>query len=382
MEENRTPEEINEAHEYEPLNLLDLFFRPRKFFERTVKKGKMSYLLIATFIYGLASAIDRFDFQLMRSGSGRSELFADLAQNWAAFWAAVFFLGLISSFLVWIFGGWWYRKRLQFAGADEPDIIEARYVYIYSSFIYSAPYLLLTIIYTFTFESYYQAYHSEELWSTLLLLFLFGSLFTSYRGATTVFSLSKWKARVWFIILPAIFYIFTIGVFGFLFNMIENEKFISDQVIGEERIVAAADSSFFVKLPEEWSKLQGISPGALLEAGRPDEGPLVMVDYTDRDSSALIPLQELAGIVASNYMMELGGGTVDTFATINGLNYNYAARNMNLNFEGEEQSIVLIILEGKTRFYSITSYMGNQITPEKEMELIEFLRSFEEMEKR
>ena len=38
------------------------------------------------------------------------------------------------------------------------------------------------------------------------MIFLFLSIFVGYIGVITRFDVVKWKARVWFVIIPTIFY--------------------------------------------------------------------------------------------------------------------------------------------------------------------------------
>ena len=210
-----------------PSNLINLFIRPRIFFSSQLAFGKTPYLLFVTLCFGMSNVIDRIDSNLMKAefaptNSSTAELWVGIAQSWITFWLVVLIMGAISGFFVWWIGGWWYKMRLIWSGADKPKKDQARYVYIYSSFIFTGPIFLTTLLYTMLYPNYLVAYAEDVIFSSIILILLFYSIFVSYQGATTVFKIVKWKAILWFITLPILFYLVLLGAIGYLFSVAGN----------------------------------------------------------------------------------------------------------------------------------------------------------------
>jgi hypothetical protein len=67
------------------------------------------------------------------------------------------------------------------------------------------------------FPNYEAAWHADEFWTSIVIIFAFWSCITSYTAVTSVFSLSLWKARVWFLFLPIAVYAASIGAVAALY---------------------------------------------------------------------------------------------------------------------------------------------------------------------
>jgi len=203
-------------------DLLDLFTRPRVFFAANIDLGESKFLIPVVWVLGISAQMDRVDTEIFRSEMGESRALWDLLEPlingpWHWFWLFCLGLGMLSGAIIYWIGGWWYRVRLRFSGApEETETAAPRHVYCWSSLVVALPYVLLVIGYTVAYPSYAAAYHSGELVSSVLPLLIFWSVVVSYVGATTRFSLSGWKPRLWFLILPALFYLVLIGAFVFL----------------------------------------------------------------------------------------------------------------------------------------------------------------------
>lgn len=195
--------------------VIDLFFQPRKFFSDLSILMQTKYVVPVTWVFGLSQAIDKIDQEMIKkdinSSSGRSEFITPFIDTWINYWGFVLLYGTISAVFLWWVGGWWYRIRLEWAGAKDPDHRLARVIYIYASFVVAAPMVILALIQTINYDNYIQAYYSDELWSIIIIIFPFWSLITSYIGIRTTFEVSKWKARTWFIILPGLLYLLIFG---------------------------------------------------------------------------------------------------------------------------------------------------------------------------
>jgi hypothetical protein len=189
-----------------PKLLAWLLFRPSRLFaDLTPLKAKPMWIIVA-WIAGVAFAIDRTDVVMMRSeltGRSGSSLALD---SWVSFWPFILIVGAVHGMLVWLIGGWWYRVRLKWSGDPSADPFSARIVFTYTTLITAVPALLVTVIYTFVYESYRAAWNSDEAWSSLLLIFLVWEFVASYKGVRSAFAVSKWKARFWFLIMPLAFF--------------------------------------------------------------------------------------------------------------------------------------------------------------------------------
>ena len=197
-----------------PRNVLKLFLRPGEFFSgRLALEEPVNYFIVA-WIVGIAGAVGRFDQQLLRPEP--KQLFVLVSKSWILFWLFVLVAGAIGSVGIWWIGGWWYHVRIRWSGCKEPDKTLARLVYIYSSLVQAGPSVLLTLIWTFYFANYYEAFGADELVSVVILIFPFWSIACSYIGVRTRFEVETWKAFIWFVILPAIVFIVAFGLIAYM----------------------------------------------------------------------------------------------------------------------------------------------------------------------
>jgi hypothetical protein len=107
--------------------------------------------------------------------------------------------------------------RVRWSGVAAPDRRLARLVMAYSAFVHSAPLVVATAISTFFFASYAEAFDADESYSLVLLAFPFWSAVTSYSGVRSVFGVSGWRPRLWFLILPCLLYLVAFGVLAAVF---------------------------------------------------------------------------------------------------------------------------------------------------------------------
>jgi hypothetical protein len=200
-----------------PQHLVDVFLKPTRFFSSQLGLGKTPYVVFVTWCYGIASAVDRIDQELLRAELGRPkpgwEAWGPLVvESWAGYWALVLAMGAISGLFLWWLGGWWYRLRLKWAGDPDPDKKLARLVYVYSSFVWSGPAITAALGETLAFSNYLEAWNSEQPYTLALLIFPLWSVVTSYLGAKTIFNVSPWGVRIWFLVLPMGLYLLAFGL--------------------------------------------------------------------------------------------------------------------------------------------------------------------------
>ena len=205
---------------------LDLFVRPSRFFAAHAALARTPLLLLVCWVYGMANVIDRIGFETAKAQSrGYGASFARaFGDDWLIYWAWVMGIGVADVALVWLLGGWWYRKRLGFAGVASPDKRTAKVVYLYASFVWAAPALLSEVAVTLRYPNYLAASKANTMWSLLLVVPLFWSFAVSYRGVRAVFPVDPRKARLWFLILPCVTGVIAIvATFGVLMALLLSE---------------------------------------------------------------------------------------------------------------------------------------------------------------
>ena len=205
-----------------PRHLIDLFFRPRRFFTGQLALGKTPYAVLVAWCYGASDTLDQLDQNLLRAEFGRprpgwDQLAPYVVDSWLGVWALLLVFGGLSGVILWWLGGWWFAIRLRWSGAPNPDRRLARLVMMYSGFVFSGPAVALAVFYTVSYGSYAEAFASDELFSVALVVFPFWSVAASYTGARAVFGVAGWRPRIWFLILPILLYVVVLGVFATLF---------------------------------------------------------------------------------------------------------------------------------------------------------------------
>jgi hypothetical protein len=201
-----------------------LFFQPSEFFRR-VDLDHRWWFLSALLIAGISSASGRVDQNLIREELGQArpgwdQLAPYLVDSWLTFWVFILVTATMYAAFYWYVGGWWYKVRLKWSGASDPDARTARLVMVTAAVVLGLPTVLLLVAQTVVFPSYRVAWESDEFLSAALLIFPFWSVYTSYRGVRTRFDVAKWKSRVWFLILPSLVFVFAFGVIVVLYALL------------------------------------------------------------------------------------------------------------------------------------------------------------------
>lgn len=192
-------------------DLLDLYVRPSRFFASRQPFRAETALLAVAWIVGINSAMGRLEQRMIRADVGGRAVSEFIVSSWIGFWVTIILSGLLAAVFLWHLGTWWYRVRLRWSGVVEPDRHRARVVYLYSGLVWAAPALLTQVVDSFRFRDYQESWNNESMIPLLLLVFPFWSFVVSYRGVRTVFDAHRGPALWWFVIAPAIIFLFVVG---------------------------------------------------------------------------------------------------------------------------------------------------------------------------
>ena len=208
---------------FSPGYLTRIFLDARWFFSPEAALGKQVNLAITCWIIGTSIAITRLEQQLIRAELGTSNLNLNLFElilQWHIFWPLALALGLLGGWVFWFIGGWWFRLRIKFSGAPNPDPRMSRLVMVYAGLVSAIPHLAFVLWWTLIFENYLTAYAQDFVLTLVLYSLSFWELFSAYRGVRTLFAVDRWRARLWFIILPALLYLTTFGLVALIFALL------------------------------------------------------------------------------------------------------------------------------------------------------------------
>lgn len=186
--------------------LRDLYLAPQRFF-RTVRLDGHPAWLGAAWICGVSAAMDKVDQQALKADLNSQSMSNPIGDSWLYYWLLVLFIGTAWAAFRWYVGGWWYTKRLEWSRVDEVDPRTAYLTYTWAGLVVALPAILAGIALTMLYPSYRVAWEEETWLSTAVTGFLFWSIFTSWRGANTVFGARGIRSYLWFLILPAVLYV-------------------------------------------------------------------------------------------------------------------------------------------------------------------------------
>jgi hypothetical protein len=208
-----------------PARLLELLLTPRTYFANRGFLQDQRAVMIAAYVAGVSGAIDRIDQKMvrldLRGQTGSADAFISwIAESWLHYWTLALGAGLISAAFIWHLGGWWFKKRVHWSGAADATPHDARRVNILQQLVFTGPAVALGVAQTVLYQNYGEAWNSDSLTGMLVVAMLLWSCWTAYCGVTTVFPVKKSKARIWFLILPVIFYLMVLGVFTALYAML------------------------------------------------------------------------------------------------------------------------------------------------------------------
>jgi len=185
-----------------------LLFRPKKFFAgMTASPSDKNELALLAFSSGLAASLSRAGFNAITGNAALGN------QSWLVHWLVCLWSGIISALLVYWVGAAWYRFRLRLAGTKDADIFLVRRVYLSAGQIVAIPIILKTVIDTFVHDTPLAASVADPTWQNrMYILFPIWSSIVGFIGVRSVFRTRWFRAAIWFLVLPAFFYLAAIGM--------------------------------------------------------------------------------------------------------------------------------------------------------------------------
>lgn len=192
-----------------------LYFRPVKFFREFVVEHLWFTTAVAALLYGMSGAIGRLHSSMMRGSVSSRTQWA--FQSWGTYFTVAITAGIFGACIYFLLGGWWYRVRLLWSGAENPDRTLARRVYVYASTVHALPVVLSAVWEATQYASPTAAFNAPAMvWSYVLMIMPFWSTIVSYIGVRTVFKVRGFRPTLWFLILPMLVYIVAyVGVMNF-----------------------------------------------------------------------------------------------------------------------------------------------------------------------
>ncbi len=169
-----------------------------KFAKDNLVTANPKYLLLAIWVLGIGSAIDRL------SSSDSS--------SWGEVWAIAIFGGILAGAIAYYIGGWFYHVRVGWSKGTGA-INTSRNIYTFSSLPISVVAIGSLVFNQMAYGSdYFDSYYSDAssvdvIFALLSLIAIAYSIYISYRAVRDVMNTEKGRSIWWFVVAPAIFYV-------------------------------------------------------------------------------------------------------------------------------------------------------------------------------
>ncbi len=177
--------------------LVYLYLRPRKFFAQFIHDHLPPLTALCAWMMGFASAYERVEARML-TGKLPPQF-----NSWGFALGVAAAAGVLGAVMYFYIGGWWYRLRLRWSGAKDPDARLARRVYLYASTVCTLPAVVAVGVNVATYPTpIASASGGGTTWDFVVLLALLWSVVTSYIGVRVVFGVKGLLPALWFLILP------------------------------------------------------------------------------------------------------------------------------------------------------------------------------------
>jgi hypothetical protein len=173
-----------------------------KFAKENLVTANPKYLLLAIWVLGIGSAIDRI------SSSDSS--------SWGEVWAIVIFGGILAGAIAYYIGGWFYHVRVGWSKGTG-SIDTSRNIFTFSSLPVSVVAIGSLIFNQMAYGSdYFDIYYSDAssvdmIFGLLAIAAIGYSIYISYRAVKEVMNVQYGRAIWWFVVAPATLYVLIIA---------------------------------------------------------------------------------------------------------------------------------------------------------------------------
>jgi hypothetical protein len=192
-------------------NLYRLYFCPSLFFSNTKLSNTRWLVFFSTALYSLTGVIERTEQKVIRYDMvnvpiSKEALLNSMVTSWPIFWSVSLAIGILSGWLIWWVGGWFYNLRIKWCGAIEINKEHGRAIYVIANMVYAIPFALGMLVATVGYKDYLSFYREDFILSIISMIFVFWSLIVSYKAVATNFEVKKWLVVWWFVVAPIITY--------------------------------------------------------------------------------------------------------------------------------------------------------------------------------
>ncbi|MEW6104418.1 MAG: YIP1 family protein [bacterium] len=187
-----------------------IVFQPKKFFREYFREEFSPYFWFTLIIYGVADEINRIDQQFVKWDLKNKLDQVEFLNNWFIYWTFAIIIGLIIGYCFYRLGGWFFNLRVKWS-KGVANIKTARFINLYSCFLPCFITVFVSIIETLSSPKPYIPDEPLLPMKDLLLAIIsivasYYSIYVGYQGVTIVMKPEKWRCRIWFLILPALFF--------------------------------------------------------------------------------------------------------------------------------------------------------------------------------
>lgn len=198
---NNSPDKL---HPLSPTGFYELLFNPALYFSpgKTLNSKLLQIIVILPFSMMIVKGnlikkwITRYELR-------HTEAVLPLYTDWTLTWAVIIGAGLIGVIFIYWVGIKWYLLRLRWSGAKDPQYEDAKFVFFFSSLVYTIPGLMLLLHQTEVFPHFLAVLKDTgPEYFFISLTFLLWSVSTQWIGVKSRFRIKGPKAMWWFIFMP------------------------------------------------------------------------------------------------------------------------------------------------------------------------------------
>ncbi|SHJ28116.1 YIP1 family protein [Aquimarina spongiae] len=187
-----------------------LLIDPKSFFKNDLETNDKNLFAIAMVVFCIGYGIDRMDRQLVKLDlRGTLDEFG-FFNTWIGYWSISIIGGAIGGYILYLIGGWFYHVRVKWS-KGKGDLDHSRRLYLFSNFYLYLSIALVSVCATLILSRPYDPYAEfsvfDGITGIVVILAIFYTIYISFSGVMSTTEAERTRAVIWFIVLPAFFYI-------------------------------------------------------------------------------------------------------------------------------------------------------------------------------